>query len=783
MSAAFAPAMVGGTVGSVDESKAACVQAGARESTRLLRYAMRTYQQALDRIAGTEQTADQKTRLVAWARARVERAQARSVAAVGETCPAGAFADAYRRSTDEFLGSIAAQAGCMVGFVYVQDAVTCPAPVCGNGMQERGEECDDGNDFDGDGCRADCVATECDAFGTTFELIQRAIFENHGCTNDACHGNAQSGGLDLRAGVVVRAVDRRAVEHRSGPQAHRARRPAAQPAVSQARVEDAARPVRLRGARHRHADAARQRPGLTQDELEAVRLWIFAAAAKDGSVPGVGDLLNACLPEPEPLEIKPLDPPPANEGIQLQMPPWIVRAHSEHEVCFGSYYDLTDQVPAEMRGDGDTFCYNAEQLRQDPLSHHLIVNLYTGAYGPEDPSWGGFHCDGGALDGQTCDPTVKDACGAGAFCITAMKDSIACNGFGPDDGGRAAVPFSGAQKTNASSAFPDGAYRCVPLKGMIWWNSHAFNLTDKDGLLRAWINFRYAKPDERLYFSSGIFDLSAIFKMVVPAFQQQEVCNINVLPKNANLFELTSHMHQRGKRWRTFRGEFTCQGQVDGQGKPIPCDPLSPAQCNDGVACAAPDARDPMASLIYTNFVYNDPVELRFDPPMVFTGNKRGALDDLLRPLRQRLHRSDQGEAAVDVTAEAGRLVHLRGADELLQRQGRCSVQRRHGRGAAPLVRLERRRRRRTVRCVHPARRRHHGGRDVPPAGLVFREAVTTDGHGPGRTRSVTSVVVRSPGREARLACAVSATARPTWRTSATASSTSSTLRGWRAPA
>ena len=166
MSAAFAPAMVGGTVGSVDETKAACVQAGARESTRLLRYAMRTYQQALDRIAGTNQTADQKTRLVAWARARVERAQARSVAAVGETCAAGAFADAYRRSTDEFLGGIAAQAGCMVQFVYVQDAVTCPTPVCGNGMQERGEECDDGNDFDGDGCRADCVATECDAFGT-----------------------------------------------------------------------------------------------------------------------------------------------------------------------------------------------------------------------------------------------------------------------------------------------------------------------------------------------------------------------------------------------------------------------------------------------------------------------------------------------------------------------------------------------------------------------------------------------------------------------------------------
>ena len=29
-----------------------------------------------------------------------------------------------------------------------------------------------------------------------------------------------------------------------------------------------------------------------------------------------------------------------------------------------------------------------------------------------------------------------------------------------------------------------------------------------------------------------------------------------------------------------------------------------------------------MESLIYTNFIYNDPVELRFDPPLVFTGNK-----------------------------------------------------------------------------------------------------------------------------------------------------------------
>jgi len=32
----------------------------------------------------------------------------------------------------------------------------CPPPVCGNGVPEPGEECDDGNADDGDGCAADC---------------------------------------------------------------------------------------------------------------------------------------------------------------------------------------------------------------------------------------------------------------------------------------------------------------------------------------------------------------------------------------------------------------------------------------------------------------------------------------------------------------------------------------------------------------------------------------------------------------------------------------------------
>lgn len=42
--------------------------------------------------------------------------------------------------------------------------VTCePAGVCGDGVIDAGEECDDGNSVDGDGCQADCTVTDsCD---------------------------------------------------------------------------------------------------------------------------------------------------------------------------------------------------------------------------------------------------------------------------------------------------------------------------------------------------------------------------------------------------------------------------------------------------------------------------------------------------------------------------------------------------------------------------------------------------------------------------------------------
>jgi hypothetical protein len=426
-------------------------------------------------------------------------------------------------------------------------------------------------------------------------------------------------------------------------------------------------------------------PGLSANELEAVRLWIEKGAPREGVIEKTDTLLDACLPPPEPIEVKPLPPPAPGTGVQIRMPRWILPAHSESEVCFASYYDVSDQVPQEFRSeDGKSFRYKLNQVRQDPLSHHLIVNLYEGAAPPDSPEWGQFRCRGGARDGEACNPTDMSFC-APELCGTDPVRSIACIGFGPTDSGLGinSVGISGTQETAAEFRFVDGVYREIPLQGMIMWNSHAFNLTDKDGKLEAWLNFDFAAPVEQQSPAIQIFDTSQIFKMNVPAFSTQEVCNLHVLPPNTNLFEISSHGHRHMKRWRTFVGAYTCNGgpNVGQPCSPFGADLASPEFC-PGAQCVSmtrprsgdcnfdqnvtidevvtsvnialgsspmeecweadlnedrqvtidellaevnavlygvPDMteRTPDESFLYLSLIYNDPVVLRFDPPMV----------------------------------------------------------------------------------------------------------------------------------------------------------------------
>lgn len=432
------------------------------------------------------------------------------------------------------------------------------------------------------------LAEECsNSFSSTYELIQRAVFENKGCTNQVCHGEARAGGLDLRSDASYDAL----IDVASPIVPGWKRVVPGRRDLSLLFINLAAKTLPEQYRAPLRPMPLDPLPALSRDELEAIRRWIEAGAPRTGVVAGTGELLNACLPPPEPIAIKPLDPPPPGQGVQIRMPPYTLAPHSERETCFVSYYDVSDQVPLEFRGpSGDTFRYKRNEIRQDPLSHHLIVSLYTGRTPPNDPAWGPFACRGGDKEGTPCDPTDLAFCGEG-ICSTTPVNSIACIGFGPEDLnlGLASSGFTGTQETASEFSFPVGVYREVPIRGMIIWNSHAFNLTDKPGLLRAWLNFEFAPPEEQVTPSLQIFDTRTIFKMTsVPPFQTKEVCSHYTIPRFARLFELSSHAHKRMKRWRTFEGEFACQGgPANGQAcSPLGYDFTSPDVCQ-GYPCKA----------------------------------------------------------------------------------------------------------------------------------------------------------------------------------------------------
>jgi len=526
------------------------------------------------------------------------------------------------------------------------------------------------------------LAAECDErFDSTFDMVQTLVFDRHGCTNAVCHGGAApAGGLDLRAGVAYdNLIDRPPTSIAAAQFPSLARVVPANKGRSLLWLNLAA--ATLPGSWQAPLQPMPLGlPPLSPAQLALVQRWIEDGATRDGVVPGTAELFDACLPPPRPLEVAPLAPPPPGVGVQIRAPRQVLPPASERETCAVSYYDLTDQVPAEFLGpDGTTFRFKHIEARQDPLSHHAVVIVYRGSTPIDAPVWGPFACRGGAHDGQACAPTDGAACGADGVCASPPVQSLACIGYGPGDASIGNGATSLFTSMGSSVAGRDGVYDEAPLKGILVWNSHAFNLVQEPAKLDMWVNFTFAAPEEQRRPLRRFVDIDAIAKMVVPPFAIDEVCHRYVVPPNARLIDLTSHTHKRGKRFRAFAGAFTCQGGARA-GEPCspygpdpdfpvrdlcagaPCRaPQSPAagDCNgdltvtidelvfgltlalergnaaacprfdvDGDAAVtvaelvaavgaalAPAWRDADASLLYTNLTYADPLILAFDPP------------------------------------------------------------------------------------------------------------------------------------------------------------------------
>ncbi len=145
-----------GALREIDAADAACVRATTKATGNLLDIAIANWRTALDRIATLNLSREGKESRVALGRSRVRRAIEAAVQAVGRDCVDPTFEQLYLRSAASHFANVAALADCFAGAVYVQDAVVCPAPTCGNGIEEKGEDCDDGNVEIGDGCSDIC---------------------------------------------------------------------------------------------------------------------------------------------------------------------------------------------------------------------------------------------------------------------------------------------------------------------------------------------------------------------------------------------------------------------------------------------------------------------------------------------------------------------------------------------------------------------------------------------------------------------------------------------------
>jgi hypothetical protein len=449
------------------------------------------------------------------------------------------------------------------------------------------------------------ISGECDS---TWKAIQRSIFEGKRCAQGECHGaNKPAGGLDLRPSVAYDNLiyaDSQASLTSPLYRVYPGEQALSFLYLKLAAASDETATLPPGGGSPMPVGTS----PLSAEELAAVRLWIRAGAPETGVVEGTQALLDCELSEAADPNKTIRPPVPAvEEGFQHVAGPWNVPAHSENEVCFATYYDLTDaapdwaRFPCELQGDEHTCVgFKRRQLSQDGQSHHSIISVYTGATSPLDGAWGAWRCAGGPLEGTSCDPTRLGVsaeeggaeCGEAGVCQSEVRDSLACRGYGPADKDMKQISAGGAQSPVSTQTLPDGVFGEIPIKGVIIWNSHGFNLTDKDTTVEQFNTYWYAPPEERVHLVRRIFDQRYIFTMQVPPFQSREYCATFTLPQYARLSELGSHVHQRGVKWRTWL-------------------PPQEPDCLPQNGCA-PNEDEPF----YESLVYNDPLALPLEPAL-----------------------------------------------------------------------------------------------------------------------------------------------------------------------
>jgi hypothetical protein len=118
----------------------------------------------------------------------------------------------------------------------------------------------------------------------------------------------------------------------------------------------------------------------------------------------------------------------------------------------------------------------------------------------------------------------------------------------------------------------------VPLKGVLWFNSHAFNLTSEDTILDARMNFFFAYEQTRKMIPVNVVK-NGVPNGLAP-FTKQTYCSTAVVPQNYSIAMMTGHTHRHGQHFW---------------------------------------AKDSTGAQIYESFVYNDPIYEHYQPWLDFS--------------------------------------------------------------------------------------------------------------------------------------------------------------------
>jgi hypothetical protein len=175
-----------------------------------------------------------------------------------------------------------------------------------------------------------------------------------------------------------------------------------------------------------------------------------------------------------------------------------------------------------------------------------------------------------------------------------------CTGFGPPAKETSSLQAGGSQAPLSTARYPAGVYSPLPIKGVLLWNSHGFNLTDKPTTIEQYNTFWYAKPEGRKHVMQAILSAgdgvaNADVNIVVPPYQRREYCSLFTLPRHARLLDLSSHVHKRGVLFRTWL-------------------PPHATSCPPG-GCTADESQP-----AHRSTSYSDPATATFDPPLEFDG-------------------------------------------------------------------------------------------------------------------------------------------------------------------